>query len=248
MATLREKLAGPTFGAWISGDPMSCEIMGRAGYDWLILETQHRAMAPERMLSALHATELGSTPTFVRVGAVDPLEISRALDIGAAGVVVPVVNTADEARIVIRTMRYPPHGARSYGLVRDGLVKKGTEPLCILMIETVEALDNLDEIAAVPGVDILFAGLHDLALSMGITPGATLDPAMLDALDRIVAACGRHGLIPGCASFGFDQVAMLHERSMRFLSVGADGAHLRIGAQADATRIAALHAQLGSTV
>lgn len=246
MTTLSERLAGPTFGAWISGDPLSCEIMGRAGYDWLILETQHRAMSPERMLSALHATELGGTPTFVRVGAVDPLEISRALDIGAAGVVVPVVNTAEEARIVTRTMRYPPHGARSFGLVRAGLVEKGADPLCILMIETVEALDNLDAIAAVPGVDILFAGLHDLALSMGIAPGDTHSPAMLDALDRIVAACNRHGVVPGCASFGFDLVPMLHDRGIRFLSVGADGAHLRIGAQADAERIATLHADLGS--
>lgn len=249
METMRERLSGPTFGAWISGDPISCEIMTQAGYDWLILETQHRAMAPERMLSALQATGLGPTPTFVRVGGVELLEISRALDIGAAGVIVPVVNTAAEARAVTQVMRYPPDGTRSYGVVRSGL-PRGTvaDPICVLMIETTEALGNLDEIAAVPGVDVLFVGLHDLALSMGIKPGAGLEPATIDALGRVVAACNRHGVTPGCASFGFDNARLLISLGMRFISVGADGAFLRLGAEEDGRRIEKLHRELRAEV
>lgn len=241
MESLRASLKNPSFGAWSSGDPLSCEVMGKAGYDWIILETQHRAMSPERMLSALHATALGRTPTFVRVGGVDLIEISRALDIGAAGVVVPVVNTVAQAQAVTQAMRYPPHGTRSYGLVRSGL--DGDEaPVCVLMIETAEAIDNLDAIAAVPGVDVLFVGLHDLALSLGVDPAAGLVLPIVDALHRVADACNRHGVTPGCASFGFDTMDSLLGMGMAFISVGADGAHLRRGAMADGQKIADLHA------
>lgn len=243
MATpsLRELWSGPSFGAWISGDPMSCEVMGRAGYDWLILETQHRGMSPERMLSALQATALGGTPTLVRVGGVELLEISRALDIGAAGVVVPVVNTAAQATAITTAMRYPPHGTRSFGYVRAG--PDDDRPICVLMIETVEALENLDAIAAVAGVDGLFVGLHDLALSMGVDPKAGLVPEMIAALERVIVACRAHGVTPGCASFGFGDVDRLLGLGLRFISVGADGAFMRLGAQADARRIAELRAR-----
>ena len=243
MASLRDRLKQPSFGVWSSGDPIVCEILGRSGYDWIILETQHRGMSPERMLSALQATSLGQTPTFVRVGGVEPLEITRALDIGAAGVIVPVVNTSEEARAVVDVMQYPPKGKRSFGFVRAGS-PDGEDPICILMIETSEALGNLDAIAAVPGVDVLFVGLHDLALSMGIDPQAGLTPEILDALRLVVDACNRHGVTPGCASFGFDNTELLLSIGMRFMSVAADGAFVRIGAQADGRRIVQLRSVL----
>src|SRR5579863_3252805 len=247
MPNLRELIARPSFGAWVSSDPLSCEVMGRAGYDWLILETQHRNVAPANVLGALHATELGGTPLLVRVGGIDPTEISRALDIGAAGVVVPVVNTAEEARIVADAMLYPPRGKRSFGRVRTyapGGVAQ--DPLCILMIETVEAMDNLDAIAAVPGVDALFVGPADLALSMGLPPSPDMVPPMVEAMKRMVAACERHGIVAGCASFGFANARILVDLGVKFVSVGADGAFLRQGVAADAKGIAELHQEIAA--
>lgn len=245
MKSLRDRFARPSFGAWVSSDPLSCEIMGRAGYDWLVLETQHRNVAPAAMLSAMHAVELGRTPLFVRVGGIEPAEIARALDIGAAGVVVPVVNTAEEARAVTDAVRYPPHGKRSFGRIRtyapEGIP---ADPLCILMIETVEALDNLDAIAAVPGVDVLLAGPADLALSLGLPPSPDIVPPMLDAMRRLVASCNRHGVISGCASYGFENARLLVEHGVRFISVGADGSFLRRGAEAEGRKIAELHREL----
>lgn len=234
MKSLRDTLHQPTFGAWTSGDSLVCETMSRGGYDWLILETQHRATSPERLLSALQAAELGGTPTLVRIGGVDPVEIGRVLDIGAAGVVVPVVNTLEQARLATRAVRYPPDGDRSFGAVRSPARPDGEKnPICVLMIETVEGLRNLDAIAATPGVDVLFVGLHDLALSMGVDPAMSLPPPIMAALQDVVAACNRHGVTPGCASFGWDNIKRLLPIGMRFLSVAADGAHLRRGIEDD---------------
>lgn len=243
MEELRARFARPSFGAWSSGEPIPCEIMGKAGYDWIILETQHRSMSPERMVSALHAVALGRTPALVRVGGVELMEIARALDIGADGVVVPVVNTPEQARAVSRAMRYPPLGDRSYGLVR-GSMGDDAAPICVLMIETAQALDNVDAIAAVAHVDVLFVGLHDLALSLGVDPAAGLVPEMVDALRRVAEACEANGVTAGCASFGFDTIDQLLSLGMKFISVGADGAHLRRGATADGQRIAQMHSAL----
>ena len=107
------------------------------------------------MVSALQAVQLGQTPTLVR-GLRRTLDIERALDIGAAGVIVPTVNTAAQARVAVNAMRYPPRGLRSYGPVRD-YARQALEvdPISVLMIETVEAVTNLEEIAAVPEIDVL---------------------------------------------------------------------------------------------
>ncbi len=247
MVSLRERIRGPSFGAWVSGDALSCEVMGRVGYDWLVLETQHRDITPGGMLSALQATELGQTPLLVRVGGVEPVEIARALDIGAAGVVVPVVNTAEEARAVTDAVLYPPHGKRSFGRVRTYAPNGSLEdPLCVLMIETVEALENLDAIAAVPGVDVLLVGPADLCLSMGLPPSPDMTPTMLDAMKRLVSSCERHGVIPGCATFGIENARILAEIGVRFITVGADGAFLRRGAEAEVRAIVELKQKLGA--
>ena len=247
MKTLRERMAEPSFGAWVSSDPLSCEIMGGAGYDWLILETQHRNVAPSGVLSALHAVELGRTPLLVRVGGVVPTEIERALDIGAAGVVVPMVNTAEQARIVADSVLYPPHGKRSFGQVRAYAPSgKREDPVCVLMIETVEALDNLDAITSVPGIDALLVGPADLALSMGLPPSPDIVPQMAEAMKRVVAACQRNGVVPGCASYGMDNARILVDLGVKFISVGADGSFLRRGVQAEGAAIAKLHREIAS--
>ncbi len=227
----------PTFGSWISlRDSAAAEIMGKAGYDWVILDTQHGALGWDDLLGLMQALDLGATRALVRVGWNDPMQIMRALDLGAAGVIVPMVSTAEQARIAAQAVRYPPHGIRSYGQVRNYYAQRdeaAPEPLCMVMIETAEALDNLEAIAATPGVDGLFVGPVDLALSLGLGAALTMPEPVLAAIDDVVAACGRHGVIPGCAALGLDNARALAQRGVSFVALGADAGLLRRGAAAD---------------
>lgn len=246
MTDLRQRItSGITFGAWVtSGHPLACEIMSRASYDWLILDTQHRGLSPEAVLSAVQAMELGGTQALVRVGSVDAIEIMRALDIGAAGIVVPVINNAEAARAAVAAVRYPPLGNRSYGPVRNfDETMFDREAICILMIETVEALENLDAIAATPGVDGLLLGPADLAVSMGLRPGTAIGPELWDAIDQIVAVCARYGIASGCATIGTDLGFTLVERGVSFVTIGADMGFMRQGAAEQSGQVAAWRAR-----
>lgn len=230
-----------TFGSWLTiRDPVVAEVLGKAGYDWVILDTQHGAVGWDDLISLFQALDLGGTRGLVRVGWCDPMQIMRALDLGAAGVIVPMVSTAEQARMAAQATRYPPHGIRSYGPVRNYYAQSGTpapEPLCMVMIETAEALQNLDAILATPGVDGVFVGPVDLALSLGHGPALVMPAGVLAAIDDIIAACQRHGVIAGCAALGLDSARVLAERGMRFLSLGADVGLVRRGAAADLAQV-----------
>lgn len=226
-------------GSWVSlGDPLSAEMMGRAGFDWLILDGQHGGVNEGNMLQLLQAVELGGTPGLVRVKWNDPAEIMRALDLGAAGVVVPMVSTAEAARTAVQAVRYPPLGIRSYGRVRNAYQAAADtpEPLCIVMIETREALDNLDAIAGTVGVDGLFIGPIDLAISMGFGPSLEPPSEVMDAIEAIAAACVRHGVICGAATLGPDNAQAMRARGVTFLTLGSDAGFLRRGAAAEVAR------------
>ena len=227
------------FASWLTiGDPLAAEIMARAGFDWLILDAQHGGVNPGNLLGLIQAAELGGTRPLVRVSGNHPAEIMRALDLGAAGIIVPLVNTPSEAVAAAQAVRYPPAGNRSFGRIRNHYAADtAPEPLCLVMIETAEALDNLDAIAATPGVDGLFVGPADLGLSLGFPPGAQVPDGVMAAIGDVVAACRRHGVIPGAASFGPENAKALLELGMRFLTLGADAGFLRRGAAAEVARI-----------
>jgi 4-hydroxy-2-oxoheptanedioate aldolase len=228
---------GPSFGAWVSlGDPISTELMGKAGYDWLIFDLQHGAVSWERLLTAMQAVDLGRTPAFVRTPWNSPDQLMRAMDLGARGVVVPMVSTAEQARLAAQAVHYSPRGVRSFGPVRSAYLEPGApspEPVCMVMIETAEAMENLDAIAATPGLGGLFVGPVDLAFSLGIGPGFDVPAPVLDACERVVEACARHNLIPGCAGMGTAHIEQMLDRGMRFLTLGGDAGHVRRGAMAD---------------
>ncbi|HEX8056643.1 MAG TPA: aldolase/citrate lyase family protein [Novosphingobium sp.] len=227
-------------GSWVSlGDTLSAEMMGRAGFDWLILDGQHGGVNEGNMLQLLQAVELGGTPGLVRVKWNDPAEIMRALDLGAAGVVVPMVSTAEAAQTAAQAVRYPPLGIRSYGRVRNSYqaaAANAPEPLCLVMIETREALDNLDAIAGTAGVDGLFIGPIDLAISMGFGPSLEPPIEVMEALEAIAAACVRHGVICGAATLGPDNAQAMRARGVTFLTLGSDVGFLRRGAAAEVAR------------
>lgn len=239
MDKVREAAAAgrASFGSWLTlSDPLAAELMGKAGYDWVIADTQHGAIGWDAMLQTIQALELGGTRALVRVGWNDPMLIMRALDLGALGVIVPMVSTAEQARIAAQASRYPPHGIRSFGPVRSyysASSEPKSEPLCFVMIETAEAMDNLDAIAAVEGVDGLFLGPVDLALSLGLGPALVMPDQVLAAADAIVTAARRHGKIPGSAALGAPNAKALMERGMQFLTLGNDAGLIRRGAAAD---------------
>ena len=238
MDNIREAAAAgqTTFGSWVSlSDPVSIEMMGKAGFDWVILDTQHGGINWDNLLPAIQALDLGGTRALVRVGWTDSMQIMRALDLGALGVVVPMVSTAAQALLAAQATRYPPHGIRSFGPVRNyyGSTGSTTEPLCFVMIETAEAMENLDAIAATPGVDGLFVGPVDLALSLGLGAALQMPEQVLAAIDKVVAVCRRHGKIAGSAALGAPNAKNLMERGMQFLTLGSDAGFVRRGAAAD---------------
>lgn len=241
MDRVREAVAAgrPTFGAWVTlGDTISAELMGKAGYDWVILDTQHGGVTWDAMLGLVQALDLGGTRALVRVGWTDQMQIMRAMDVGALGVIVPMVSTPEQAAFAAQAVRYPPHGIRSFGPVRNYYGAPGgtpEEPLCLVMIETAEALDNLDAIAATPGVDGLFVGPVDLALSLGLGPAFVMPEPVLAGIDAVVAACRRHGVISGCAALG--NAGELAARGVQFLTLGSDAGMVRRGAAEDVAQM-----------
>ncbi len=226
----------PVFGPWVaSGDPFSAEIISRSGYDCAILDAQHGGVNWANLGPLLQAMDLGGTPSLVRVGGVDPVQIMRALDLGAAGVVVPTVSTVEDARTAAAAMRYPPEGSRSFGKIRGGYYTADSasrDPLCFAMIETREGIDNLDEIAAVQGLDGLLIGPVDLALALGLGPVLKENDEVLAVIEKVAQACKRHGKISASASLGMPHARALLDVGVQLVLQGSDMGFMRAGAAA----------------
>ena len=199
----------PYLGCWLRvPSPTTAEIAARAGFDYVCVDMQHGLADRSNLLTMLQAIQPHSRRTLVRVPANEFSVIGWALDMGATGVIVPLINSAADAEAAVRATRYPPGGDRSMGPTRairifgDACMKQaGTAIQCIPMIETRTALDNLNEILAVPGVDLVYVGPSDLSVSLGLGPGNNDgEPAFDEALDTILDACRHHGVVPGIHS------------------------------------------------
>jgi 4-hydroxy-2-oxoheptanedioate aldolase len=212
MDTLRDRWAAgePTFGAWMAVPfSASAETAARVGFDYVCIDNQHGVADYQVTVGMIQGIALGGSRPIVRVPWNEPGIIGKMLDAGAEGVVVPMVNSEAEAAAVVRACRYAPLGSRSFGPILSSLRSPGSPAdanalvSVIPMIETVEALGNLDAILAVPGVDAIYVGPADLSLSLGLPPGADHDRSEFnDALATIVAACRRHGVVPGIHASG----------------------------------------------
>jgi 4-hydroxy-2-oxoheptanedioate aldolase len=205
-ARLRQKWkAGePALGLWAAiPTSLTAELGAAAGYDYICVDLQHGLSDEGTMVSMLQATvAAGSTP-LVRVAWNEPGLIMRALDLGAAGVIVPLVGCRAEAARAVQACRYPPDGTRSYGPSRAELVIGSSAPaelaaaaLCFVMVETRDGLEQVDEIAATPGLDGIYIGPSDLSLALGLVPRAG-GPALEEAIQRVREAAHAHGLIAG---------------------------------------------------
>jgi 4-hydroxy-2-oxoheptanedioate aldolase len=190
-----------------SNSPAVAEAVADLGFDYVNIDMQHGFADYADVVDMFRALETGgggSTLT-CRVPWNEPGIIGRVLDAGAMGVIIPMVNTVEQAQRAVAACRYAPHGARSYGPIRASRVNgpdyhatANERVACIPMIETVEALGNLDAILAVSGIDAVYVGPADLSLTLGLAPRGDHDDASFnDALATIVAACERHGVVAG---------------------------------------------------
>ena len=196
---IRQALANnkPSVGSWMQIPHSSiAEIMGQAGYDWVAVDMEHGAISIQQLPDLFRALELGNTLPLVRLAHGHPKDCKQALDAGAGGVIVPMVESAEQLMIVRDACRWPPSGTRGVGFSRANLFGKHFEtyreeaqaPLLVAMIENICAVDSLEDILVVDGLDAILIGPYDLSASMTIT-GQFEDPAFKAAMDRIRTLC-----------------------------------------------------------
>jgi 2-keto-3-deoxy-L-rhamnonate aldolase RhmA len=229
-ATLRHRIdSGACLGvAWLAlGSPAIAEIAGRAGLDAVVLDLQH-GLWERKDLEAAIAAVPAEVPVLARVAENTPLAIGGALDAGAEGVIVPLVETRRQAARAVKAARYPPHGERSAGGARPladfvayhGAAERGI--VVIVMIETAKGLGNAGKIAATAGVDMVFIGTGDLALSLGTFPGA--DQRHEDACREVLAACRKHWTPCGIFTMSGEAAASRRAQGYRMVVVADDAA------------------------
>lgn len=237
---------------WRSGEPVALgwlstvdgfvvETMARAGFDALLIDMQHgMAIGPDRAAAALQVIGQTETVPVIRVPWNDPVPVQYVLDAGAYGVIIPMVNTVEEARKAIGACRYPPIGYRSNGANRaryyggsDYFSRANDEIICLVMIETAEAVENIDAIAALPGLDGFYIGPTDLAISMGLEP--RLDhphPDHVAACQKVVETARKHGLQAGIHVTGPDEGLRRVAQGFNFNPIGSDVGFVGAGARA----------------
>ncbi|MFC3999066.1 HpcH/HpaI aldolase/citrate lyase family protein [Nocardiopsis sediminis] len=223
-------------GYWALLDaPVATERLARLGYDYVALDAQHGLFGYSGMLNGLLAIDAGGASAgLVRVEANDPTPIGRALDAGAAGVIVPLVNSAADAAAAVAATRYPPHGIRSYGPMRS-MLRIGPVPaeandstLVLAMIETPQGLEDVEAICATPGLDGIYVGPSDLRLAVG---GATsTDPAVDEVFDaavvRVREAAAAAGIAAGIHTPSGEVAARRLAEGFTFASVASELVHL----------------------
>ena len=219
---------------------VSAEIMGRAGYDALTIDLQHGLIGDGGLVASLQAIAATPAAALVRVPWLHPPDLMRALDAGAAGVICPLIDTGAQAAALVHACRYPPHGGRSYGPTRarlhygdDYALRADAQTLIFAMIETRQALENLDAILDTPGLSGVYVGPADLSLSL--SGRATLDFTQgetAQAVARIAEAATRRGLIPGIFTQGGELARLALSLGYRFVTAGSDFALLDGAARA----------------
>src|SRR5688500_18461199 len=232
----------PKFGLFInSHSPTVAEQLAHSGYDWLLIDTQHGPMGFEKLSAMIAAVGSGGAKSMVRVaGFSDRGGIQQALDLGADGVLIPYINSAEEARQAVSCARYPTAGTRSVYFPQRSTNKAGLlgyvgnankNIIVALQVETASCIDNMAEIAAVPGVDILFLGQNDLSMSMGLYekyefPHMYTSPELGGATDCLVENARKNNVILGLFLFGTARVGEFLEKGFTFISVGNDLHHV----------------------
>ncbi|HEY8317992.1 MAG TPA: aldolase/citrate lyase family protein [Amnibacterium sp.] len=218
------------YGVWATlGEPRTAAALTGSGLDWAVLDQQHGHFDDRAMREAYGLTTGRSVPLLVRVRANDAGLIGRVLDAGGDGVIVPLVDSAEDAARAVAAAHHPPRGTRSWGFLPD-TARTDRVPFVAVMIETAEALAAVEEIAAVPGVDMLFVGPFDLSLRLGTTVDALLADSGADApLPRVLAAAAKAGLIAGAFGAEPARAAVLASLGFSWVIVTTDAGLLAAG-------------------
>jgi 4-hydroxy-2-oxoheptanedioate aldolase len=232
----------PKMGLFInSHSPTVVEQLAHSGYDWLLVDTQHGPMQNEKLSAMLSGIANGGAKSLVRVGAYnDRPGIQQALDLGADGVLIPYINTAEEARQAVSCTKYPTVGTRSVYFPQRSMNKEGllgyagnfnNNGIVALQVETASCIEHMAEIAAVPGVDILFLGQNDLCMSMGLYnkyefPHMYTSPELDVATKKLVEEARKNKVILGLFLFGTARVGEFLDKGFTFISVGNDLHHV----------------------
>lgn len=220
------------------GSTVAAEVMAAAGMDWVLVDLEHGG-GTEEQVGTVAATLGGyGAATFARVEQAERLRIGRVLDAGVAGVMLPRLSSAAEVASVMGHLAYPPTGDRGvatynrsirWGMDQDALRRADADVVCIVQIETLGALEDVDAIAALPGVDVLFIGPLDLSYALG-TPLDFASAAFTDAVERVLAAARKHGKSAGILSADVSIASRRAEQGFTFLPVGSDSTLLAAAA------------------
>src|SRR5215831_18135623 len=260
-AELRE--GRPKMGLFVnSHSPTVAEQLAHGGYDWLLVDTQHGPMGYETLSGMLAGIESGGAISLVRVGMyTDRPGIQQALDMGANGILCPYINTAEEARQYVSCCRYPTAGTRSVYFPQRSMNKKGLlgyagdwndNVIAAMQVETADCIKNIDEIAAVPGIDLLFLGQNDLCMSMGLYekykfPDMYTSPELQAATDKLRNAAAKNNVILGLFLFGTARVGEFLEKGFPLISIGNDLHHILTQAGTYVKDIEAVSKEKGAT-
>ncbi|MFV0477712.1 MAG: HpcH/HpaI aldolase family protein [Parahaliea sp.] len=226
-----------SLGVWVGlSDVTMTEVISRLGADWICFDMQHGLMDYTHLIPLLPAIAGQDVTPIARVAANREDLIGKALDAGIQGVIVPMVNTAEEAAAAVSACYYPPVGLRSCGPMRpillngpEYMAQSNDETACIVMIETEEGLRNADAIAAVEGLDAIFVGPVDLCYGLGITPGDFTNPLFTEALSKVLAVCRKNNLAAGIFGYSPELARQALDQGFDFASAGTDLSFYRDG-------------------
>jgi 4-hydroxy-2-oxoheptanedioate aldolase len=214
------------------GSGLTVEMIGAAGFDWTWIDCEHGTQDYSELIHQMQANSIYHAPAIVRIAWNDAPRFKRVLDLGAAGIMVPYVSSADEAKRAAEAMRYPPEGIRGVAKFNracgfgqkfnEYFSKANNSLLTAVQLETTKSVENAAEIATVDGVDVLFIGPLDLSVSLGVADNYE-HPDFLTAMDHVADACKQHGKIAGILVPKLDYLENWISRGFTFLVVGSDG-------------------------
>lgn len=254
---VRQKLSqgSPVIGTFVGLQSANvAELMGHSGFDFVVIESEHNALESAEIEHILMALGNTNAIPIVRIPSSDKVFIQKALDLGAMGIVVPSVRTAEEAMSIVSATRFPPLGTRSWGPLRaskytfdnkDYLKNANDNILVVLIVETVDALNNLEQIADVPGIDVLFLGPWDMCLSLGLDPLCQPHDEIDQVLQKMIQVSRDRDASAGAGASSPDDIAGRLDQGVTFISYGPDYALLSAAAQAGVNAFRDLDASKG---
>ena len=222
------------------GSSLTVEMIGKSGFDWTWIDCEHGTGDYSELIGQVQAASIGNAPPVVRIAWNEAPRFKRVLDLGVVGVMVPYVNTANEAKQAAEAMRYPPEGIRGvakfnracgFGSDFDEYFRKANSSLLTaVQIETGEGVNNAAEIAAIQGVDVLFIGPLDLSVNLGIAQQYE-HPNFVEAMHKVAAACQHYGKAAGILVPNLDYLQQWIQQGFTFFVVGSDGGCVAKGLQ-----------------